>query len=107
MLPEPSAQSAVGRQEVREVRNLTAEQSRAARALLSWSRVRLGAKSNLSEATISDFENGVRKPQPRNVAAMLRAFEGAGIVFPAEGSPSLARPDLASRSASGKATISE
>ncbi|WP_032935397.1 helix-turn-helix transcriptional regulator [Mesorhizobium sp. WSM3626] len=75
------------------MRNLTAEQSRAARALLNWSRVRLGAKCNLSEATISEFENGVRKPHPRTVAALLLAFEGAGIIFPAEGSPLLARSE--------------
>ncbi|WP_281035222.1 MULTISPECIES: helix-turn-helix transcriptional regulator [unclassified Mesorhizobium] len=75
------------------MRNLTAEQLRAARTLLKWSRVRLGAKCNLSEATISEFENGLRKPHPRKVAAMLLAFEGSGIVFSAEGSPSLARPE--------------
>ncbi|MDX8542057.1 helix-turn-helix transcriptional regulator [Mesorhizobium abyssinicae] len=72
---------------------MTPQQSRAARALLSWSRVRLGAKCNLSETTISEFENGERKLHPSTVAAMLLAFEGAGIVFPAEGSPSLARSE--------------
>ncbi|RUX51612.1 MAG: XRE family transcriptional regulator [Mesorhizobium sp.] len=72
---------------------MTAEQSRAARTLLKWSRVRLGAKCNLSETTISDFENGLRKPHPRKVAAMLLAFEGSGIVFSAEGSPSLSRSE--------------
>ncbi|TIN15689.1 MAG: helix-turn-helix transcriptional regulator, partial [Mesorhizobium sp.] len=45
---------------------LSADQSRAARALLNWSRVRLAAKANLSEMTISDFENGFRKPRPHN-----------------------------------------
>ncbi|RUW18382.1 XRE family transcriptional regulator [Mesorhizobium sp. M4B.F.Ca.ET.169.01.1.1] len=79
--------------EVRDVRNLTAEQLRAARMLLKWSRVRLGAKCNLSEGTISGFENGLRKPHPHRVAAMRLAFEGSGIVFSAEGSPSLARPE--------------
>ncbi|RWC92810.1 MAG: XRE family transcriptional regulator [Mesorhizobium sp.] len=79
--------------EVREVQNLTAEQLRAARTLLKWSRVRLGAKCNLSEGTISGFENGLKKPYPRKVAAMLLAFEGSGIVFSAEGSPSLARSE--------------
>ncbi|MDX8436953.1 helix-turn-helix transcriptional regulator [Mesorhizobium abyssinicae] len=66
---------------------LSAEQSRAARALLNWSRVRLAAKADLSEVAISDFENGVRK-KPANIAAMRRALEGAGVVF-TEGSPSL------------------
>ncbi|PBC02657.1 helix-turn-helix transcriptional regulator [Mesorhizobium sp. WSM3860] len=70
---------------------LSGQQLKAARALLNWSRVRLAAKANLSEATISEFENGFRTPNPRYVAAIRRALEGAGIVFPLEGSPSLTR----------------
>ncbi|TIW52293.1 MAG: helix-turn-helix transcriptional regulator [Mesorhizobium sp.] len=72
---------------------LSAGQLRAARALLNWSRVRLAAKANLSEGTISEFENGFGKPNPRNAAAMRRALEDAGIVFTVEGTPSLARPE--------------
>ncbi|MBA1143080.1 helix-turn-helix domain-containing protein [Mesorhizobium neociceri] len=72
---------------------LSADQSRAARALLNWSRVRLAAKANLSEMTISDFENGYREPRPHNIAAMRHAFEDAGIIFTLEGTPSLARPE--------------
>jgi DNA-binding XRE family transcriptional regulator len=72
---------------------LSADQSRAARALLNWSRVRLAGKANLSEMTISDFENGFRKPRPPNIAAMRQAFEDAGIIFTIEGAPSLARPE--------------
>ena len=79
---------------------LSADQSRAARALLNWSRVRLAAKANLSEMTISDFENGYRKPRPHNIAAMRQAFEDAGIVFTVEGTPMLAR----SKGDSGLAT---
>ncbi|AZO71368.1 MAG: helix-turn-helix transcriptional regulator [Mesorhizobium sp.] len=71
---------------------LSAEQLRAARALLNWSRVRLAAKANLSESTICEFENGSSRPKPSNVAAMRRALEEAGIVF-SEGSPSLARSE--------------
>jgi transcriptional regulator with XRE-family HTH domain len=72
---------------------LSADQLRAARSLLNWSRVRLGAKANLSEGTISDFENGVRKPRPHNIEAVRQAFEDAGIVFTAEGCPSLANTE--------------
>ncbi|WP_109671806.1 helix-turn-helix domain-containing protein [Mesorhizobium loti] len=72
---------------------LSADQSRAARALLNWSRVRLAAKANLSEMTIRDFENGFRKPRPHNIAAIRQALEDAGIVFNVEGAPSLARPE--------------
>ncbi|MDG4889580.1 helix-turn-helix transcriptional regulator [Mesorhizobium sp. WSM4887] len=43
---------------------LSGEQSKAARALLSWSRVRLAARAHISEPTILDFENGSRNPNP-------------------------------------------
>ncbi|MER9689671.1 MULTISPECIES: helix-turn-helix transcriptional regulator [unclassified Mesorhizobium] len=72
---------------------LSADQSRAARALLNWSRVRLAAKANLSEMVISDLENEFRKPRPHNLAAIRKAFEDAGIVFTVEGTPSLARSE--------------
>ncbi|MDX8437651.1 helix-turn-helix transcriptional regulator [Mesorhizobium abyssinicae] len=70
------------------MRNLTAEQSRAARGLLNWSRVRLGAKSNLSEDTIREFENGGRIPGPSNLIRIRQALEAAGVVF-TSGVPSL------------------
>ncbi|MDG4908418.1 helix-turn-helix transcriptional regulator [Mesorhizobium sp. WSM4898] len=69
--------------------HLTADQSRAARGLLNWSRARLAAKCSLGEGTISDFENGRRIPSSRKLAAMRQAFEGAGVVFRA-GDASLA-----------------
>ena len=72
---------------------LSADQSRAARAILNWSRVRLAAKANLSEMTIGVLENGVRKPRPHNIAAIRQALEDAGIVFTVEGTPTLARSD--------------
>ncbi|OWK20240.1 DNA-binding protein [Mesorhizobium amorphae CCBAU 01583] len=67
---------------------MTAEQSRAARALLNWSRVRLGAKANLSEDTIREFENGRRIPGPGNLIRIRQALEEAGVVF-TSGAPSL------------------
>jgi len=60
---------------------MTPEQSRAARTLLNWSQVRLASKSGLSEGTIRDFENGRRIPRPMKLAAILHAFEVAGVVF--------------------------
>ncbi|MGX5843523.1 helix-turn-helix domain-containing protein [Mesorhizobium sp. ArgA1] len=59
-------------------RVLSAEQLRAARSLLNWSRVRLAAKANLSEMTISEFENGIRKPRTHIIAAVRRAFGKSG-----------------------------
>ena len=52
------------------------------------SRVRLGAKSNLSEATIRDFEIGRRIPHPGTLTRIRQALEGAGVVF-TSGGPSL------------------
>lgn len=90
--PEPSVRSAVLKKVPWSgdftLRHLTAEQSRAARALLKWSRVRLGAKSNLSEETIREFENGHRMPGPGNLARIRQALEAAGVVF-TSGEPSL------------------
>ncbi|MER8570317.1 helix-turn-helix domain-containing protein [Mesorhizobium sp. M0924] len=60
---------------------LSADQSRAARALLNWSRVRLAAKADLSEMAISDLENGFRKSRPHNIAAIRKAF-GAEWIWP-------------------------
>jgi transcriptional regulator with XRE-family HTH domain len=70
------------------LRDLTAEQSRAARELLNWSRVRLGAKSNLSEDTIREFENGRRIPGRGSLIRIRQALEAAGVVFTC-GAPSL------------------
>jgi transcriptional regulator with XRE-family HTH domain len=60
---------------------LSPAQSRAARGLLDWSQIDVASRSNLSESTIRDFEKGRRVPSPNNLAAILRAFEGAGVVF--------------------------
>ena len=74
-----------GRGESASILVMTPEQSRAARALLNWSQVRLASKSGLSEGTIRDFESGRRIPRPTKLAALLHAFEVAGVVFTAAG----------------------
>ncbi|WP_281061455.1 MULTISPECIES: helix-turn-helix domain-containing protein [unclassified Mesorhizobium] len=68
--------------------DLTPEQSRAARELLHWSQVRLGAKAGLGEGTIREFENGIRILRVEKRTRIRRAFEMAGVVFTAKG-PSL------------------
>jgi transcriptional regulator with XRE-family HTH domain len=60
---------------------LTPAQSRAARGLLDWSQSTLGARANLSESTIRDFEKGRRVPSINNLDAIQRAFEAAGVEF--------------------------
>jgi len=67
--------------------DITPAQSRAARGLLDWSQTELGARSNLSESTIRDFEKGRRIPSPNNLAAIRSALEAAGVEFTNGGRP--------------------
>ena len=60
---------------------LTPGQSRAARALLKWSQVRLGAKCNLSESSIRTFENGDRIPTADELLRIRQALQAGGAVF--------------------------
>jgi transcriptional regulator with XRE-family HTH domain len=60
---------------------LSPEQSRAARQLLNWSRIRLGGRSNLSENAIRDFEDGRRVLSANDLTAIQRALEAAGVEF--------------------------
>lgn len=60
---------------------LTPEQSLAARALLNWPRIRLGARCNISEGTIREFECGRRLPATEKLLAIRQAFHAAGVVF--------------------------
>ncbi|RYY18017.1 MAG: XRE family transcriptional regulator, partial [Alphaproteobacteria bacterium] len=49
--------------------------------MLDWSQTELASRSNLSESTIRDFEKGRRVPSLNNLAAVVRAFEAAGLEF--------------------------
>lgn len=60
---------------------LTPQQCRAARGLLDWPQARLGAKSNVSEGTVRDFEKGKRVPAADKLVAILSALELAGVAF--------------------------
>ncbi|AZO46052.1 MULTISPECIES: helix-turn-helix transcriptional regulator [Mesorhizobium] len=63
----------------------TREQCRAARGLLNWSQARLGAKANVSEGTVRDFENGKRVPATDKLLAMQAALEMGGVAFLSHG----------------------
>ena len=56
-------------------------QSRAARGLLDWSQDDLVARSGVSKKTVADFERGMTRPYQRTLAALIAAFEAAGIEF--------------------------
>jgi transcriptional regulator with XRE-family HTH domain len=57
------------------------EQARAARALLGWSRAELAKKSEVSAATLADFEAGKRQPYDRTLVDVRAALEAGGVVF--------------------------
>ena len=60
---------------------LTPEQCRAARAWLGWSQQDLADKAPVALSTVKDFESGRRRPVRNNLAAMIKTFADAGIVF--------------------------
>jgi transcriptional regulator with XRE-family HTH domain len=62
---------------------LTAEQIKAARALVDWSQPKLAEASGLSMPTIRRMEGplGPGRSTAVNVDAVQRALEGAGVVF--------------------------
>jgi transcriptional regulator with XRE-family HTH domain len=64
---------------------LTAEQSKAARALLAWSQQELAAAANVGVSTVADFERGMRTPVANNAQAIREAFEAQGLQFIAGG----------------------
>ena len=61
--------------------SLTADQCRAARALLDWSRSELSTRSFVANSTLADFESGKRDPHVRTLLDVRRTLEAAGVVF--------------------------
>ena len=62
---------------------ITANQIRAARALLRWSAKHLSQKSEVSLPTIQRMESsdGIPKGLSRNLEAIQRTLEQAGVMF--------------------------
>jgi len=60
---------------------LTADQARAARALLGWSQQRLAQEAKVAKQTIADFERGARLPYERTLRDIQLTLEVAGIEF--------------------------
>lgn len=65
--------------------SITAEQCRAGRALIGWSRERLAAASLVGLRTLVDFERGARHPHARTLIDIRRSLEEAGVIFLDEG----------------------
>jgi transcriptional regulator with XRE-family HTH domain len=64
----------------------TAEQLRAARAMVSWSQEQLAQASQVSKATIKRLESATGKlpGNPSTIAALRGALEKRGVVFVTE-----------------------
>lgn len=60
---------------------ITPAQSRAARALIDWSREELSEASRVAVRTIVDFERGARGPREVTLIAIERALTDAGVIF--------------------------
>jgi transcriptional regulator with XRE-family HTH domain len=63
------------------LKSITAEQIRAARKLLGWSREELAARARVPEGAIIKFELGIEGVPAQRLAALRRALEKAGVDF--------------------------
>jgi predicted transcriptional regulator len=61
--------------------SITADQCRAARAIVSMDQTALATAASVSRGVIIDFEKGKRIPGTNNLAAIARALEAAGVIF--------------------------
>jgi transcriptional regulator with XRE-family HTH domain len=62
-------------------REISPEQCRAARALVSWSQEDLCARAKVAKRTLQLFELGQREPYTRTLEALRLALEKAGVEF--------------------------
>lgn len=60
---------------------ISANQCRAARAMVDMTQAQLAEASNVSLRSIIHFEKGERTPVPNNLAAIRAALEAAGVEF--------------------------
>jgi len=60
---------------------ITPEQIRAGRALLGWKQSDLAKASGVSEISVKNIERGATDPRASTLAALERAFTGAGLLF--------------------------
>ena len=61
---------------------ITADQMKAARALLGGSEVRLAHEAGLDPSTVINFEVGTRSPSVTSVLTIESTLKAAGVEFP-------------------------
>lgn len=61
--------------------SITTAQIRGARGLLNWSQQDLSDRTGISSTSLGSIENGVTTPRESTIAAIMKAFEDAGIEF--------------------------
>jgi transcriptional regulator with XRE-family HTH domain len=66
---------------------ITANQIKAARALIGWRQADLASASGVSEISIKNIERGATDPRTSTLSAVARALEQAGIEFTNGGQP--------------------
>jgi predicted transcriptional regulator len=74
---------------------ITPEQCRRAREVLDWTPFDLAVQADVRIAGVLRFEAGQGSPMASRIAALRRTFEGAGVVFLADGSVRLEAPTAA------------
>lgn len=62
-------------------KEISGAQCRAARGFLNWSFEDLAEQTGIARNTINNFETGKHSLQAAKLAAVLRCFQSAGIVF--------------------------
>ncbi len=60
---------------------ISAEQCRAARALLNWSQQELADRAGVGIVTLRQLEAGVNEPRRATLEVVKRALESAGVSF--------------------------
>lgn len=78
---------------------LTAEQCRAARRLLRWTRFDLALAAELRIISVLRLEGGWKPPETRKLARLRRALEAGGVWFEEDGSVRLHNPRVMDRGA--------
>ncbi|MCP4933205.1 MAG: helix-turn-helix transcriptional regulator [bacterium] len=60
---------------------ITPDQCRAARALLRWTQEHLANEAAIGLSTVEDFEAHRRQPIQRNLQAIEKTLQVAGVIF--------------------------